>query len=336
MEDEGINAEVVTTMPAAGQEPRGLNTWNCLTCRKRKVRCDRRDPCSNCVKLGFKCSFPSSGRVPHRSDDASSKIPSGSRRRQQGLVDRLKHLESVVDNLTAQLSSDETTQVDRRASAMDPDHGFSALPALPAKPSSLAKNVSKVTDTREALLERETDADEAGLLVAKNGESVYVANHFWTFLRQEIGSITKALEQGGQTDEDSDDGLDDDSRGTSETSPWGDEPSPGNGAYDAGFVFPFAGDARFGEALAQLRPLPSQMLFIWQIYVENVDPVLKILHVPSIARQIQESRGQLFCLSPAMEALVFAISLVAVGSLPEEEVRRLLVLIESQWNYSKG
>jgi len=34
-----------------------LKTYSCLTCRQRKIKCDRHNPCSNCVKAARQCSF---------------------------------------------------------------------------------------------------------------------------------------------------------------------------------------------------------------------------------------------------------------------------------------
>ncbi len=34
-----------------------LKPYSCLICRQRKVKCDRRSPCVNCVKAGSSCSF---------------------------------------------------------------------------------------------------------------------------------------------------------------------------------------------------------------------------------------------------------------------------------------
>jgi hypothetical protein len=34
-----------------------VKSYSCLTCRQRKVKCDRRAPCSNCVKAEKECSF---------------------------------------------------------------------------------------------------------------------------------------------------------------------------------------------------------------------------------------------------------------------------------------
>lgn len=35
----------------------GLKGYSCLICRQRKVKCDRRAPCSNCAKAEKQCSF---------------------------------------------------------------------------------------------------------------------------------------------------------------------------------------------------------------------------------------------------------------------------------------
>jgi hypothetical protein len=39
-------------------EPPGCpENFSCFTCRKRKVKCDRRNPCSNCVRGAQKCCY---------------------------------------------------------------------------------------------------------------------------------------------------------------------------------------------------------------------------------------------------------------------------------------
>lgn len=76
--------------------------------------------------------------------------------------------------------------------------------------------------------------------------------------------------------------------------------------------------------LRPLHPLPSQIPFLWQIYQENVDPVLKILHVPSIEQLMRERRGCLGSISPSTEALMFSIYYAAVTSMDAQEVQRSL------------
>jgi hypothetical protein len=88
-----------------------------------------------------------------------------------------------------------------------------------------------------------------------------------------------------------------------------------NGYYN--FLFRNASAAHQRE---DLHPLPSQMLFLWQIYMDNVDPFMKVLHVPTMTKVIRELRGSYHSLGPNMQALVLSISLAAIMSLEDEEV----------------
>jgi hypothetical protein len=72
-------------------------------------------------------------------------------------------------------------------------------------------------------------------------------------------------------------------------------------------------------------PLPSQLLFLWQIYLENVDPFIKILHGPTMTKVIRQIRTSYESLGSSMQALVLAISLAAIMSLENEEVSLLLI-----------
>lgn len=35
----------------------GLQKYSCVLCKERKIKCDRREPCSACAKAGVKCVF---------------------------------------------------------------------------------------------------------------------------------------------------------------------------------------------------------------------------------------------------------------------------------------
>ena len=74
--------------------------------------------------------------------------------------------------------------------------------------------------------------------------------------------------------------------------------------------------------LKPLHPLPSQIPFIWQVYMENVDPILKIIHVPTMSKIIKELRHNLDGLTPSTEALMFSIYYASITSLDDEEVCR--------------
>ncbi|KAK9481568.1 hypothetical protein V1527DRAFT_455887 [Lipomyces starkeyi] len=61
-------------------------------------------------------------------------------------------------------------------------------------------------------------------------------------------------------------------------------------------------------------------VFCREIYMDNVDPFMKVLHVPTMTKVIRELRGSYHSLGPNMQALLLVISLAAITSLEEEEV----------------
>ena len=77
-----------------------------------------------------------------------------------------------------------------------------------------------------------------------------------------------------------------------------------------------------GDAdLDQFRPLPSQILFLLNVYHENINQLCQIVHMPEIHRIVREWRDrQANKLTPGHEALMFAIYYAAVTSMDDDEV----------------
>ncbi|KAF2102921.1 hypothetical protein NA57DRAFT_14135, partial [Rhizodiscina lignyota] len=68
-----------------------------------------------------------------------------------------------------------------------------------------------------------------------------------------------------------------------------------------------------------LHPPSSQILEYWQIFTVNIDPVTKVLHVPSFGSHIMEAKLNLQALDVGLEALMFAVYFAAVTSLTPSE-----------------
>ena len=62
---------------------------------------------------------------------------------------------------------------------------------------------------------------------------------------------------------------------------------------------------------------------MWQVYTENVDPVFKILHVPTMNVLVRKLRTNMDILTPGLEALIFSIYFAAITSMEEDEVSRV-------------
>jgi hypothetical protein len=65
--------------------------------------------------------------------------------------------------------------------------------------------------------------------------------------------------------------------------------------------------------LRPLHPLPSQLPFYFQVYVEKVDPVLKMLHKPSLEKMMKEAADDLDSVDRSQEALLFGIYFAVIA-----------------------
>lgn len=71
--------------------------------------------------------------------------------------------------------------------------------------------------------------------------------------------------------------------------------------------------------LSPLHPDPAQIFRLWQLFLDNVNPLLRVIHTPTMQVRIVEAIGDIKSIQPAMEALMFAIYSMAVLSLNNDE-----------------
>ncbi|RYP82896.1 hypothetical protein DL769_001505 [Monosporascus sp. CRB-8-3] len=322
------------TTPSAALNPR-----SCVTCRRRKVRCDKFMPCGNCRKAHIQCVFPAPGRAPRRprvrDPDAPPKQTS---EREIELMKRLRKLEGIVEDLSGQIefetsrhqsssggnspeaatdggavSGGNTMERDRRRPAASAFGGNMPGGGSPSNTASIGKSTPPGDSTAGPHLRSatgEVQRELGRLVLNERGKTRYVSNALWTKLNDEINALRAESQK--LTDEGSD-GSEDDS-------------SPSDTVYHSyadhgdhhGFVLGYKSS---DVDLSKLHPLPSQIPFIWQVYVENVDPLVKVLHVPTMNQIIRDCRNSMNNLSPGLEALMFSIYLASITSMEEDEVK---------------
>ncbi|KAL6918984.1 hypothetical protein FSST1_003010 [Fusarium sambucinum] len=71
--------------------------------------------------------------------------------------------------------------------------------------------------------------------------------------------------------------------------------------------------------LHTLHPEPAHLFRLWQVYLDNVNPLMKVTHTPTLQARIVEAASNLKEISPTLEALMFSIYCMAVLSLSQEE-----------------
>ncbi|KAI2899749.1 transcriptional regulator family: Fungal Specific TF [Aspergillus niger] len=87
---------------------------------------------------------------------------------------------------------------------------------------------------------------------------------------------------------------------------------------DECFIF---GSRKANVDLSTLHPDQVQIVKLWQIYLDNVDPLLKVTHTPTLQARIIRALSDLAGISPELEALLFGVYSVAIMSLDDEECR---------------
>lgn len=164
---------------------------SCVTCRRRKVRCNKRSPCSNCVKAGIDCVFPPPGRAPRK----SKRPPDGE------LLSRLRRLEGVIEHLSgknAEVGGSATTSPTQPASSSF-DFGAASTVTAPATAATTAPAPTPApAESKEpnggcpfgnddlAKLKPRKFENEFGRLVIEEGRSRYVSNRLWASLGDEV------------------------------------------------------------------------------------------------------------------------------------------------------
>jgi hypothetical protein len=299
--------------PSVDAQGRALNPRSCVTCRKRKVKCDKTHPCTNCKRARIECIYPAPGRAPRK----VRKIGEG---RDKELLERLRRLEGVVKNLGVEVPEGEEYK-DANVEAVDDgkvaaDAGRRAVSGDTALPQETAN--APQGDLKRRWTASHTDgpgpepksrwAEESakgrlehrfGRLVVNEGRSRYINNSFWANLSNEVEDLKGILNQSSD-DEDPD------------------SPNDNGQAYGShhGFIF---GLSSQNVDMLSLHPLPQQIGAYWQAFKENVDPLVKVLHVPTFERTIAAAASNLATLPRGLEALLFTIYYGAVTSLSNED-----------------
>ncbi|EXJ76839.1 hypothetical protein A1O3_10484 [Capronia epimyces CBS 606.96] len=274
-----VREDVATSAPTSSTSR--LNPRSCVTCRRRKVRCNKENPCANCIRAGIECVFPGPGRAPRK----SRKPPDTE------LLARLQRLEGVVHSLGAQvdengvLSSTVTGSTDIRVRFGDTQSGDSPT--------------SDRSDSKRQSIDK-----HSGRLLINEDRSRYVNSAFWTSMSDEITEIRDMLDPSSADEEDE--------------APFSDQDRQVN---HQAFLFGYSSTML---DLRELHPTPSQIFILWEVYKENVDPVVRITHRPTARTIVMTAATSLDRVSKPAEALLFSIYFGAVVSLSPEQCRQLL------------
>lgn len=73
-----------------------------------------------------------------------------------------------------------------------------------------------------------------------------------------------------------------------------------------------------------LLPSPTHIVQLWQIYLDRVNPLTKIIHVPTVGPYLLQATGATPQLPKNVEALLFSIYTLATVAMSKEECEEML------------
>ena len=150
-------ATVATLSPASGQRNSVQQPLSCTHCRQRKIKCDKKYPCSPCSRSNLTCVFPERARHPKKKS-ASSKATNDE------LMRRLGRMEELIEKMKV-----EGKDVNGKKLVDD---------------ESTSPGTTGSRHTSEARSPGSNAPDPA-----EDGMSRYLGTHFWRSLSSEVGAI---------------------------------------------------------------------------------------------------------------------------------------------------
>lgn len=162
---------------------------SCVTCRSRKVRCDKKSPCSNCRRAQIACVLPSDDKPPRwarrlerlNAGAAASSTTTATGPPDAGasqVMNRLQNLENLVKNLSAELQQARSTRDASMNSSVSP----SSMQNWPHEAPQTSSPASTGSNPQAK--------SQAGRLIpGSSGQSQYVSSGFWSRISDEVSVL---------------------------------------------------------------------------------------------------------------------------------------------------
>ncbi|CRG87016.1 putative transcriptional regulatory protein C1F7,11c [Talaromyces islandicus] len=237
-------------------------------------------------------SLPSTDRPPRWARRLKNAVPATDPQVGQ-VMERLQNLERLVKELTSQLEqAQETANPGSSEANRDQEAGDGISP-----PTS----------------EEYVHAKFGRLVLQDSNRSRYISSGFWSRVGYELDELK--MQTSGLTGQDPDTSDDDVSGENTVNHEITRTPSQRHA-----FIFGH-NLGHFDANSNDFRPLPSQIPFLLDIFSENVNSLLQIVHMPTINQMVRNHRANdNTAFTPANEALMFAIYYSAIVSMDKEDV----------------
>ncbi|RMZ83059.1 hypothetical protein DV738_g1337, partial [Chaetothyriales sp. CBS 135597] len=279
---------------------------SCLECRRRKLKCDKLHPCTNCSRFSRECIF------------LAPTLDSISQQKLNEIKDKMGSLERTLEEDVVRRGPRKAKSTQSRKASIDLPGELSSTESeghVPEDEKALHANPLVVAD-----VSHEDDATDdmldLGIRVGKLRMTERLGGFFRPKMAEELGAALLTRKTDDRTEEEKNSGetrlLD---NGTDYL-----EPGPTYIAPGSGLIF---GDVGSDRDLIDFLPSKDVSDTLVNIYYQNVHFLARVVHWPSF--QVQYERYWTTVLAgmqapPSRQALVFSILFAAVASMSESDV----------------
>ncbi|KAF2502435.1 hypothetical protein BU16DRAFT_521162 [Lophium mytilinum] len=254
----------------------------CIGCKTRKVKCNKESPCKNCTEWKIECTYPSPVRKCRRRPRNSSNTKA-----EQG-----DHVTESPESLNARMRKLETVVQDLTKLIESERRGFQALLAAQANPAqSQSPSAGDGYDSGVKTPSSNHSSTGSGMQ-ASRGSSRNLSVNTDKYESTENGMRTPASNN---------------SSGYSTSS-------------TIQSTFPKQSLGNPFMDLAAVRPTPSQAQYCFQAFLDKVDPLVKIVHKPSLEAIILRRTYNEEALTKGEDALLLTICFTAAITMSDSEV----------------
>ena len=146
------------------EQPRQPKPLSCTSCRQRKVKCDKSDPCAACKRAGVDCVFPNRTRVPRGRHSVNQA-------KNAEITRRIRRLEGLIEKFG-------TLAEEKGLNAPPRDGAVATAPVLELSPL-LSKEPNKASGRKAA-------ARDATKRTPGEDLDRYMSSSFWKNLSNEV------------------------------------------------------------------------------------------------------------------------------------------------------
>ncbi|KAI6851030.1 hypothetical protein KC332_g305 [Hortaea werneckii] len=259
--------------------------FTCVTCTKRKVKCDKTGPpCSTCKKGRHECQYeapPPRKRKRKQVEDVQEKIERyESLLRQHGLIDPVPAEHSTVGTGNEQPNTALAT----------PDSTDDAKPTLPSYPGQVPQ-------------------PRPGKMLAGHGKSRYIDSTLWHTLSEQ--------QMNPSDDEEEEEASENDCSNQHHNNV-----QPAAPAMDPLTASVFNPRSQHIN-LVNLHPPYEQAMKLWEVFTTHVEPITKTFHLPTAQTMMQLAASSPGTITKTTECLVFSVYFFAVVAMSEAECLHL-------------